>query len=85
MDKDFVKELHEQDLLYLVIASYISSDHLLTVRDCEESIIKLNEILDQLKNLNIEENKKEYYKALITDGIKICERDKEELNTINRY
>jgi hypothetical protein len=61
----------------------ISSDTLLTVKDCENSITRLKELLEVIPQSDLTDEEKEKTINFCNEGIEICERDKKELEKIN--
>lgn len=71
--REMVEGLIKSDMLNFVIVSAISSDTLLCVKDCEESI----KVLTELEGVISEMDCKDKYLPYIRDGLDICRRDLE--------
>lgn len=82
---NIIELLHESGFIYLMFGSLISSDKLLSVKDCEKSIKELERLNEALKEANIEENKRKEYQDFIDKGFDIVNRDlkrfKDEMET----
>jgi len=74
-DKNTIEELHKNELIYLVFASLISSDTLLGLDDCENSLNRLTKYNEDLKNANIDTESKQKYQKFINDAFEIVNRD----------
>lgn len=73
--KNTIEELHNNGLIYLVFASLISSDTLLGLDDCENSLNILTKYNEELKNANIDAESKQKYQKFINDAFEIVNRD----------
>jgi len=80
---DLLNKLKESGMLYFFLVSLISSDTLLTVKDCENSITRLKELLEVIPQSDLTDEEKEKTINFCNEGIEICERDKKELEKIN--
>lgn len=80
---DLLNKLKESGMLYFFLVSLISSDTLLTVKDCENSITRLKELLEVIPQSDLTDEEKEKTINFCNEGIAICERDKKELEKIN--
>lgn len=80
---DLLNRLKESGMLYFFLVSLISSDTLLTVKDCENSITRLKELLEVIPQSDLTDEEKEKTINFCNEGIEICERDKEKLENIN--
>lgn len=74
-DINIIEFLHEKGLVYLVFASLISSDTLLSLNDCENSLKNLIKYNEALKNANIDTESKQKYQKFINDAFEIVNRD----------
>ena len=73
--KNTIEELHKNGLIYLVFVSLISSDTLLGLDDCENSLNILTKHNEELKNANIDAESKQKYQKFINDAFEIVNRD----------
>ena len=73
--KNTIEELHKNGLIYLVFVSLISSDTLLGLDDCENSLNILTKYNEELKNANIDAESKQKYQKFINDAFEIVNRD----------
>lgn len=80
---DLLNKLKESGMLYFFLVSLISSDTLLTAKDCENSITRLKELLEVIPQSDLTDEEKEKTINFCNEGIEICERDKKELEKIN--
>lgn len=80
---DLLNKLKESGMLYFFLVSLISSNTLLTVKDCENSITRLKELLEVIPQSDLTDEEKEKTTNFCNEGIAICERDKKELEKIN--
>lgn len=80
---NIIEELHKSGFIYLMLGSLISSDTLLTIKDCETSLKELENLNEDLKSANIEEEKKKEYQDFIDKGFEIVKRDLEEFKKEN--
>lgn len=79
----WLEGLEKGGLLYVYLVSLISSDELLTVEDCEESLKEIDYCLEILPENDIKD--KEKIKKMLLDGKEIVLRDMEILkNESNR-
>lgn len=74
-DINIIEFLHKKGFVYLVFASLISSDTLLSLNDCENSLKKLIKYNEALKNANIDAESKQKYQKFINDAFEIVNRD----------
>ena len=72
--KELVDDERGRDLLYLIIGSLVSSDNLVDLESCEESLEKANLFKKASLESNIEY--KDKYISLLDKVIPIIERDK---------
>ena len=75
--RNFLEGLEKGGILYLYLVSLISSDSLLTVEDCEESLREIDFCLEVLPENDIKDREK--IKKMLIDGKKIGLRDLEML------
>lgn len=73
----WLEGLEKGGLLYVYLVSLISSDELLTVEDCEESLKEIDYCLEILPENDIKD--KEKIKKMFLDGKEIVLRDMEIL------
>lgn len=73
--RKFLEGLEKGGVLYFYLVSLISSDSLLTVEDCEESLKEIDFCLEILPENNIEN--KEKIEQMLIDGKEIVLRDLE--------
>lgn len=73
--RKFLEGLEKGGALYFYLVSLISSDSLLTVEDCEESLKEIDFCLEILPENNIEN--KEKIEQMLIDGKEIVLRDLE--------
>lgn len=73
----FLEGLEKGGMLYFYLVSLISSDSLLSVEDCEESLREIDFCLEVLPENNIKDREK--IKQMLIDGKKIVLRDLEML------
>lgn len=73
----WLEGLEKGGLLYVYLVSLISSDELLTVEDCEESLKEIDYCLEILPENDIKD--KEKIKKMLLDGKEIVLRDMEIL------
>ena len=73
--KNTIEEFHKNGLIYLVFVSLISSDTLLGLDDCENSLNILTKYNEELKNANIDAESKQKYQKFINDAFEIVNRD----------
>lgn len=76
--ENIIELLHKSGFIYLMLGSLISSDTLLSIKDCEKSIKELEKLNEALKEANIEEKKKKEYQDFIDRGFEIVKRDLEK-------
>ena len=76
--ENIIELLHESGFIYLMFGSLISSDKLLSVKDCEKSIKELERLNEALKEADIEEHKRKEYQDFIDKSFEIVKRDLEE-------
>ena len=73
--RNFLEGLEKGGMLYFYLVSLISSDSLLSVEDCEESLRELDFCLEILPENDIKEREK--IKQMLIDGKEIVLRDLE--------
>ena len=73
--KNTIEELHKNGLIYLAFVSLISSETLLGLDDCENSLNILTKYNEELKNANIDAESKQKYQKFINDAFEIVNRD----------
>lgn len=73
--KKFLEGLEKGGVLYFYLVSLISSDSLLTVEDCEESLKEIDFCLEILPENDIKDREK--IKQMLIDGKEIVLRDLE--------
>lgn len=73
--RNFLEGLEKGGMLYFYLVSLISSDSLLTVEDCEESLKEIDFCLSVLPDNDIKD--KERIQKMLEDGRKIVLRDME--------
>ena len=56
--RDFLEGLEKAGLLYMYLVSLVSSDELLTVEDCEETLKELDYCLEILPENNLQDSEK---------------------------
>ena len=76
--ENIIELLHKSGFIYLMLGSLISSDTLLSVKDCEKSLKELEKLNEALKEANIKEEKKKEYQDFIDRGFEIVKRDLEK-------
>lgn len=76
--ENIIELLHKSGFIYLMLGSLISSDTLLSVKDCEKSLKELEKLNEALKEANIKEEKKKEYQDFIDNGFEIVKRDLEK-------
>lgn len=75
--RNFLEGLERGGMLYFYLVSLISSDSLLSVEDCEESLREIDFCLEILPENDIKDREK--IKQMLIDGKKIVLRDLEIL------
>ena len=75
--RNFLEGLEKGGMLYFYLVSLISSDSLLSVEDCEESLREIDFCLEILPENDIEDREK--IKQMLIDGKEIVLRDLEML------
>ena len=75
--RNFLEGLEKGGMLYFYLVSLISSDGLLSVEDCEESLKEIDFCLEILDENNIKD--KEKIRQMLNDGKEIVLRDMEIL------
>jgi hypothetical protein len=73
--RNFLEGLEKGGMLYFYLVSLISSDSLLTVEDCEESLKEIDFCLSVLPDNDIKD--KERIQKMLEDGREIVLRDME--------
>lgn len=73
MSNKCLENLEKSGFLYLYLVSLISSDSLLTVEDCEESLKEIDYCLEILPENDIKDKKK--IKKMLLEGKEIVLRD----------
>ena len=73
--RNFLEGLEKGGMLYFYLVSLISSDSLLSVEDCEESLKEIDFCLEILPETDIKEREK--IKQMLIDGKEIVLRDLE--------
>ena len=73
--RNFLEGLERGGMLYFYLVSLISSDSLLSVEDCEESLREINFCLEILPENDIKDREK--IKQMLIDGKEIVLRDLE--------
>lgn len=73
--RNFLEGLEKGGMLYFYLVSLISSDSLLSVEDCEESLREINFCLEILPENDIKDREK--IKQMLIDGKEIVLRDLE--------
>lgn len=71
--RDFLEGLEKAGFLYMYLVSLISSDELLTVEDCEESLKELDYCLEILPENNLQDSEK--IRDFLIKGKEIVNRD----------
>ena len=79
LNKNIIEELDKSGLIYLFLGSLISSEKLLSIKDCENSLEQMIILDNSLKVSNIDNDKKIKYKDFIDRGIEIIKRDLENI------
>lgn len=75
---EFLNRIKENGIIWLVLVSLISADTLLTVKDCDNSIKVLTDIMNVISETDYDEKDEETILKYCKDGIEICERDKND-------
>ena len=75
--RNFLEGLEKGGMLYFYLVSLISSDSLLSVEDCEESLKEIDFCLEILPENDIKDREK--IKQMLIDGKEIVLRDLEML------
>lgn len=75
MSENMVEALHNNDMLYLVLGSLISSDSINSKEDAEKSLNSLSMIEKELNSSNIEDTKKSEYKDMIKKCYGVLEEE----------
>lgn len=75
--RNFLEGLERGGMLYFYLVSLISSDSLLSVEDCEESLREIDFCLEILPENDIKDREK--IKQMLIDGKEIVLRDLEML------
>ena len=75
--RNFLEGLEKGGMLYFYLVSLISSDSLLTIEDCEESLREIDFCLEILPENDIKDREK--IKQMLIDGKEIVLRDLEML------
>lgn len=65
MSTNLAKSLHNENMLYFVLGSLISSDSIASKEDVEKSTNALSMIEDELERSTLEDNVKSGYKEMI--------------------
>jgi hypothetical protein len=78
-NKNLLNTLKESGMLYFYLVSLISSDILLSVDDCDNSIKKLQELDEMIPSSNLNNDEKEKIHNFCVEGINICETDRNNL------
>lgn len=73
--RNFLEGLEKGGMLYFYLVSLISSDSLLTIGDCEESLREIDFCLEILPENDIKDREK--VKQMLIDGKEIVLRDLE--------
>ena len=73
--RKFLEGLEKGGMLYFYLVSLISSDSLLSIEDCEESLREINFCLEILPENDIKDREK--IKQMLIDGKEIVLRDLE--------
>lgn len=73
--RNFLEGLEKGGMLYFYLVSLISSDSLLSIEDCEESLREINFCLEILPENDIKDREK--IKQMLIDGKEIVLRDLE--------
>lgn len=73
--RNFLEGLEKGGMLYFYLVSLISSDSLLTIEDCEESLREIDFCLEILPENDIKDREK--VKQMLIDGKEIVLRDLE--------
>ena len=73
--RNFLEGLEKGGMLYFYLVSLISSDSLLTIEDCEESLKEIDFCLSVLPDNDIKD--KERIQKMLEDGREIVLRDME--------
>lgn len=71
--RNFLEGLEKGGMLYFYLVSLISSDSLLTIEDCEESLREIDFCLEILPENDIKDREK--IKQMLIDGKEIVLRD----------
>lgn len=79
LNKNIIEELDKSGLIYLFLGSLISSEKLLSIKDCKNSLEQMIILDNSLKVSNIDNDKKIKYKDFIDRGIEIIKRDLENI------
>lgn len=73
---ELLNEIKDNEMaLSLLFVSLISSDTLLSSKDCEKSIEYIKEMKEALPKSELTEEKKNKYLDFCNQGLEICERD----------
>ena len=75
MDKEKLEVIYQSGMWYLFLVSLISSDTLVDIESCEQSLFTINSTLTALPEANIPEEEKTKAVEMLQKGIKIVERD----------
>lgn len=59
--KETIEAFHEKGLMWLLLGTLISSDSLIKLKDYEESIDILKDLIENVPNTNIEQIEKDKY------------------------
>ncbi len=75
MSENLVESLHNENMLYFILGSIISSDSIFSKKDAEESINALSVIEKALIDSALEDSEKSKYKELIKRCYEVLESD----------
>jgi hypothetical protein len=80
LDGKFLDAICESKLEYLFLASLISSDNILTIKDAKKSLKYIDSVEKALEDATISDEKKEEFRDYIEKGRNILNKDIEQFN-----
>jgi hypothetical protein len=73
--KNIISKLKEQNMLYFVLASLISSDSNNSIEEINNNMKALQSFKDMILEANLEQEEKEKLFKVCNDGVKILKKD----------
>lgn len=78
--KESLEELEKCEVMYFLLASFISADSNITTKEIEENLNQIKGMMKVIPETSFSDEKKKEYLDYLKKGIQILERDLKEID-----